>query len=172
MSSGSSDSALSDAASDIDVVPGAEPYAAEANDGVAAVEAPSDDGNPNGAGTDMDALVCRLCGSVLCVSGADKEDDKLCPTLPPKPPSTTTKKPKVKMTPMMLSQPTVRVATRLAMLTAVPGLKKRHAAAILAAYATFGQLRDVTPEALEGIPVGKKATLGRVLAEAVHWAMQ
>lgn len=121
----------------------------------------------------MDDLVCRLCGSVLCVSGGLKEEEpEEKEAKVAKPPTTTTKKPKVKTTPKMLSQPTVRTATRIAMLTAVPGVTKRRAAAILAVYATFGQLRSATPEMLEQIPVGKKGTLGRDLAEAVSWAMQ
>ena len=75
----------------------------------------------------------------------------------------------------MLGQRSVRIATRIAMLSAVPGMNKRRAADLVDLYPTFGKLRAATVEELAMVETGAKRArvqLGDDVALAVYRALR
>jgi hypothetical protein len=129
----------------------------------------------------LDHLTCPHCGSVICVDGADdkttEDSNNMASTATTKAraaakAATTTKRPKVKVTPGMMRVPTLRIATRVAMLCAIPSMTKKRATRLLQVYPTLKALRNAPPQQLALVPVGKTVTLGEDLATAVHQVLQ
>ena len=135
----------------------------------------------------MDDLVCRHCGSVICVDGDDeqqietlreetggapatKQSDAKQKTLSKN--STTKTSPKVKVTPNMLRLHTIRRATRCAMLAAIPGVKKRVAAQIISVYPTFTEIVRAGMFRLMQLHVTKQTKISEDCARAIVRALR
>jgi hypothetical protein len=122
----------------------------------------------------MRDMICRHCGSVLCVDG---DDESVRTESSPERASqastaTTTKQPKLKIGPKMLRLHVIRRATRVAMLAAIPGVDKRTAACIVAAYPTFADIAGAGAVRLARLRVTKHTEVNADRAQAVLRAVE
>jgi hypothetical protein len=122
----------------------------------------------------MRDVICRHCGSVLCVDGDDESvrTGSSLERASHASAATTTKQPKLKIGPKMLRLHVIRRATRVAMLAAIPGVDKRTAACIVATYPTFADIAGAGAVRLARLRVTKHTEVNADRAQAVLRAVQ
>ena len=115
------------------------------------------------------ALRCKACGTLL-VDGKDENhapDSDAISQTPPEPKPKVERPPKRRVEPHMMRNKEPRLACRVGMLSAIPGVGAVRAAAIVRRYPTFSQLRKADEADLANLIVKNECPLGPALAEAV-----
>lgn len=145
----------------------------------------SDEEAPSTTG-DAEELVCKHCGAILAVNGdvpidhceSDSSSDESEGTEPaPKPqPKKATKKkkrvpPKPRTSPKALKQPAVRVAARVQMLAAVPGITPTVARRVIRRWPTFSAVVAAGLDKIAHLRVGYTAYVNMDRAQAILWAI-
>ena len=139
---------------------------------------PSDPGPPSSFHSDPDSVHswgvrCKACGTLL-VDGTHEnrapdsaDDSDAIVQKPAEPKPKVERPPKRRVEPHMMRHKAPRLACRIGMLSAIPGVGAVRAAAIVRRYPTFGQLRKADEADLAALIVKNECPLGPALAEAV-----